>query len=82
MSLALDKLDEMLDGLEAALPRMIEEHPDDNSFWPLFSGHADVIEGCASAQDDAHVRARLSRMLQNAGKARPDDAGRSGAGHG
>ncbi|WP_395682097.1 hypothetical protein [Dokdonella sp.] len=82
MPLPRAKLDEMLDGLEAALPKMLIDYPDDDLFWPYFSGHAGVIEGSASAEDDAHVRARLAGMLQRIGKVRPEDSGRRGAGHG
>ena len=82
MSLSRAKLDEMLDGLEAALPKMVIDYPDDDLFWPYFSGHSEVIEGSAAEEDHAHVRARLSRMLQAIGKVKPHDAGRSGAGHG
>jgi hypothetical protein len=82
MPLPRTKLDEMLDGLEAALPRMLDEYPDDDQFWPYFSGHAEVIEGSASEDDYAHVRNRLSGMLQAIGKVRPEDSGRGGAGHG
>jgi hypothetical protein len=82
MPLSRAKLDEMLDGLEAALPKMTIDYPDDDLFWPYFSGHAEVIEGSASDEDDAHVRARLAGMLQRIGKVRREDSGRSGAGHG
>jgi hypothetical protein len=82
MPLSRAKLDEMLDGLEAALPKMMVDYPDDDQFWPYFSGHAEVIEGGASDDDYAHVRARLSRMLLKIGMVRPEDSGRGGAGHG
>ena len=82
MPLPRSKLDEMLDGLEAALPRMTADYPDDDQFWPYFSGHAEVIEGSASEDDYAHVHGRLNRMLQAVGKVRPEDSGRGGIGHG
>ena len=82
MPLSRAKLDEMLDGLEAALPKMMLDYPEDDLFWPYFSGHAGVIESGAAEEDGAHVRARLSRMLQAIGKVKAADAGRSGAGHG
>lgn len=70
MPLSRAKLDEMLDGLEAALPKMVIDYPDDDLFWPYFSGHAEVIEGSASEDDYAHVQARLARMLHAIGKVR------------
>lgn len=82
MPLSRAKLDEMLDGLEAALPKMLVDYPDDDLFWPYFSGHAEVIEGGATDEDYAHVRGRLSRMLRAIGKVRPEESGRGGVRHG
>lgn len=81
MPLPRTKLDEMLDGLEAALPKMVIDYPDDDQFWPYFSGHAEVIEGSASEDDYAHVRNRLRRMLLAIGKVRPEDSGRGRTSH-
>jgi hypothetical protein len=70
MNLPRAKLDEMLDGLEAALPRMLKDHPDDDSFRALFAGNADLIE-CETSEDDReYVRQRIDRMLANAGRNR------------
>jgi hypothetical protein len=82
MPLPRTKLDQMLDGLAAALPKMIVDYPDDDLFWPYVSGHAEVIEGSASDDDYAYVRARIAGMLHTVGKVRADDSGRGGAGHG
>lgn len=80
MPLARTKLDEMLDGLQAALPKMIADYPDDDLFWPYFSGHADVIESSSSEGDYPYVRARIAGMLHTIGKVRAEDSGRNGAG--
>ena len=43
---------------------------DDDDFWPVFAGEADVIEdGAVSAEDCRYVRNQLNRMLQQAGVA-------------
>ena len=80
MPLDRTKLDEMLDGLQAALPKMTVDYPDDDQFWPYFSGHAEVIEGSASEDDYAYVRARIAGMLHTIGKVRTEDTGRNGTG--
>jgi hypothetical protein len=72
MNLPRSKLDQMLDGLEAALPHMLQEHPDDDSFRALFAGNADLIECETSDDDREYVRQRIDRMLANVGKERDD----------
>jgi hypothetical protein len=78
MPLPRTKLDEMLDGLEAILPKMVIDYPEDDLFWPYFSGHAEMIEDSASEDDYAHVGNRVRGMLLAIGKVRPEDSGRRG----
>jgi FAD/FMN-containing dehydrogenase len=59
-------LADALDRLEALLPQLIADHPDEADFWPAFAGFADLIEDSASAQDFYAVHDRIDRMLRQA----------------
>lgn len=56
-----------LDALEAKLPKMAEEHPEDGDLLEAFAGEADCIEAAAPDADHDYVRGRLDCMLRNAG---------------
>ncbi|UYB51137.1 hypothetical protein OCJ37_14200 [Xanthomonas sp. AM6] len=56
-------LDKMLDALEAEVPAMLEQCPDDGDFWAEFAGHADVIEDAARQEDCEHVTERMHAIV-------------------
>lgn len=56
-----------LDALEALVPQLQADNPDDDDFRTAFSGEADVIEDNAPAADYEYVRGRIDCMLKNAG---------------
>lgn len=56
-----------LDELEAKIPQLQAENPDDDGFRNAFAGEADMIEDNASAADYEYVRGRIDCMLKNAG---------------
>jgi len=56
-----------LDALEAKLPQMSEQYPDDGDLLEAFAGEADCIESAAPDADHDYVRGRLDCMLRNAG---------------
>lgn len=62
----------MLDVLQASLPKMIADHPNDGDFWSEFAGCADAIEDAASATDCDHVRTRIDAMLSAHGLLSPE----------
>lgn len=68
-------LDKRLDTLEAMLPELIQDNPDDGDFWAAFAGEADVIEDLAAPEDAAHVRGRLDCMLGSKGLIPSDNEG-------
>jgi hypothetical protein len=68
-------LDKLLDVLEAMLPDLMKDNPDDGDFWAAFAGQADVIEDSASADDAAHVRGRINCMLGSKGLIPSDNEG-------
>lgn len=53
-------IDQALDALEAAIPRLQQEYGDE--FWSAFAGQADVIEDNAG-DDSSYVGARITYML-------------------
>lgn len=59
------QLDQMLDALDAQLPEMLEQNPDDGDFWAEFAGHADVIDDAARHEDCDYVTKRLDVMIDN-----------------
>lgn len=78
MDKSLTELDIMLDGLETALPQMIEDHADDGGLWAAFAGKADAIEDVAGEhpqpcpiEDRLHAgepRPPKARAAQNLGR--------------
>ena len=66
MSRSLNELNGLLDHLEAQLPTLIADNPDDGDFWAAFAGESDVIEDSAG-DHAAHVRGRIDHMLASAG---------------
>ena len=78
MSMSRAQVESMLDGLEAALPGLLERYDTPEMFWPIFSGEADVIkEGC-KPEDAEHVRGRIDCMLRNAGMIPGEGKGNAG----
>lgn len=63
----LDTLNAQLEALEAGLPVLIAQHPDDADFWPAFAGQADVIED-AAGDHGLWVHARIAQMLAQHGR--------------
>lgn len=59
------QLDVMLDALDAELPAMLEQCPDDGDFWSEFAGRADEIEEAARNEDCAYVTQRIDVMIDN-----------------
>lgn len=59
---ALPNLMAQLDELEAQLPQLLSDHPEEVEFWPVFAGMADVIEDAAGAHA-AVVSERIDSML-------------------
>ena len=59
----LPQLIAQLDALEAALPQLMDDHPDEGDFWMAFAGNADVIED-AAGEHAALVSERIERMLE------------------
>ena len=57
-----------LDKLEATLPDLIVQYPDEADFWSAFVGEADEIAESASPGDSDYARGRIDCMLKNAGK--------------
>lgn len=60
-------LDTMLDGLERALPGMLERFPNESDLWPEFSERANEIRDAAGPHDLVHVDGRIQQMLADAG---------------
>jgi len=58
-------LDKMLDDLQAQVPEMLEQCPDDGDFWAEFAGHADVIDDAARHEDCEHVTKRIDVIVDS-----------------
>jgi len=56
-----------LDKLEAMLPKIVDENPDEEHFWPAFKAYADEIEKAAPKEDCDYLHGRISCMLKNVG---------------
>lgn len=61
-------LDQRLDALEASLPGMIAEYPDDGDFWMAFAGEADCIQDITPSAHCKHFHERISEMLGKHGR--------------
>jgi hypothetical protein len=58
------ELTQLLDELEASLPKMIEDNPDPSDFWLAFAGEADVIAdqaGNHAGLIDERIQAMLAK---------------------
>lgn len=62
MTYDLNRINELLDELEEALPAMVAANPDQGDFWPAFADQSDVIHDNAGAFQEL-VRQRISAML-------------------
>lgn len=74
MPLRREEIENMLDDLQDALPRMRQRYETPDAFWPIFAGSVDVIlEGCAP-EDCEYARARVERMRESVVRAgmKPD----------
>jgi hypothetical protein len=69
------ELSAMLEALEASIPTLLAQHPDDSAFWPAFAGEADAIEETAAAEDYEFVRSRLDCILGSHGLIPSDNQG-------
>ena len=67
--------DSALDRLEAALPSLLKEYPDEGKFWSAFTPDADAIVRVADPADVAHAKGRIDCMLKNAGLIPGEDEG-------
>lgn len=63
--LDLTTIDNRLDALQAALPRLLQDYPEQCEFWNAFAGETEVIEEQAGDHAE-HVYARLRDMLRSA----------------
>lgn len=68
MAAALHELDSLLDQLQAKLPQLVADCPDDGHFWMAFAGEADVIEDKADEHTRRHVMQRINAMLAEHGR--------------
>jgi len=66
--LDLSTIDDRLDALERALPRLLEDYPDRADFWNAFAGETEVIEEQAGDHAE-HVYARVREIMQAFGLA-------------
>ena len=57
------ELDKQLDALEASLPAMIAEYPDQGDFWMAFAGEADCIQDATPSKLCKHFHKRIEEML-------------------
>lgn len=64
------ELEQALDALEARIPRLQAEHPDDGDFWSAFAGESDLIEDGATGDDCLYVSQRIDAMLAAVAKER------------
>jgi len=64
--LDLTTIDDRLDEIQAALPRMLEDYPDQVDFLNAFAGETEVLEEQAGRHAE-HVYARISDLLRSAG---------------
>lgn len=63
-----NQIDARLHKLRTDIRSMLADSEDEDDFWPVFAGEADLIEdGAVSAEDCRYVRNQLNRMLQQAG---------------
>lgn len=65
--LTIYELTAQLDSLQARLPHLIEERPDDSDFWLAFAGEADAIEDQAG-DHTLIVGERIAAMLAEHGR--------------
>jgi hypothetical protein len=75
MHLSRPDLDRMLGSLEALLPTMVRDHPDDGEFWSTFTEESQHIEDLAAPADPEHVRSRINCMLGSNGLIPSDNEG-------
>jgi hypothetical protein len=68
MTLTRAELTTRVDALDAALPGMIADYPDESDFWSAFAGEAEVIEDRAHADDFEYLQERIDAMLMRVGK--------------
>ena len=66
------ELEQALDALEARVPQLQAEFPDDGDFWCAFAGEADHIEDSANAEDCDYVSQRIDAMLSAVAKRRQE----------
>lgn len=68
MTATIAELDTLLDGLQARLPQMLEDHPSDGDFWMAFADAAEVIEYKTDEHTSGHVVQRINAMLAEHGR--------------
>ena len=61
-----EELTQQLDALEATLPDLLRDHPDEDDFWCAFAGETDHIEDHAG-DHCGFVRGRIDAMLARHG---------------
>lgn len=64
--LDLTTIDDHLDALQAALPQMLQDYPEQPDFLNAFAGETEVVEEQAGPHAE-HVYARIAEMLQDVG---------------
>lgn len=63
----LDQMMDLLDALEARLPRLLASSHTEGEFWMAFIGEANVIEDLAGSHSDL-VSHRINEMLGRHGR--------------
>lgn len=66
------EIEQALDALEAKVPQLQAEYPDEDDFWSVFAGEADVIEDSAGASDCDYVSQRIDAILAAVAKSRQE----------
>jgi hypothetical protein len=70
----IDQVTRALEQLEAELPQMLRDLPDEADFWPVFSRQADHILDNADAEHYGLAWRRINCILVSAGLAPLADA--------
>lgn len=61
-------LEAKLAELQAKLPELVKQHPDEDEFYPAFVAEAEAITAHASSRDLEWVETEIAKLLANVGK--------------
>ncbi|RDI99436.1 hypothetical protein DVT68_00810 [Dyella solisilvae] len=56
------ELEQMLDAVDAAIPRLVEAKPRAEDFWTAFASMANKVQACAGPDDHGWVCDRLDAI--------------------